>query len=89
MDWPTWNEVVPLLATVAGFLAMALGGVWALGRMFRPWMREAAREATEWLYVRLKENDFKHVEDRIDEGLRGVNERGDRQPSWDEFGAWL
>ena len=37
-----------------------------LAVLARPWMRDAAREAADSLYARLKENDFKHVEDRID-----------------------
>ena len=74
MDWLAWSDVARLLAAVAGVLAAAVAGLWTLGRMFRPWMRDAAREAAESLYVQLKENDFKLVEDRIDEGLRDVRE---------------
>ncbi len=37
-----------------------------LAVLARPWMRDAAREAADSLYARLKENDFKHVEDRTD-----------------------
>ena len=78
MDWLAWSDVARLLAAVAGVLAAAVAGLWTLGRMFRPWMRDAAREAAESLYVRLKENDFKLVEDRIDEGLRDVSDRLER-----------
>ena len=78
MDWLAWSDVARLLAAVAGVLAAAVAGLWTLGRMFRPWMRDAAREAAESLYVQLKENDFKLVEDRIDEGLRDVSDRLER-----------
>ena len=71
MTWPGWSEVLPLLAVIA----VLLGGLAALARLARPWMREAAKDATEALYERLKSNDFKHLEDRIGEGLRGVNDR--------------
>ena len=66
MTWPTFSDVLPiltLLAAIAGF-------VWTLGRIFRPWMAEA-------LYERLKNNDFKHVEDRVGAGLEGVSKRLD------------
>ncbi len=78
MDWLAWSDVARLLAAVAGVLAAAVAGLWTLGRMFRPWMRDAAREAAESLYVQLKENDFKLVEDRIDGGLRDVSDRLER-----------
>ena len=78
MDWLAWSDVARLLAAVAGVLAAAVAGLWTLGRMFRPWMRDAAQEAAESLYVQLKENDFKLVEDRIDEGLRDVSDRLER-----------
>ena len=74
MTWPTFGDVLPiltLLAAVAGF-------VWTLGRIFRPWMGEEARKANDALYQRLKNNDFKHVEDRVALGLEGINERLDR-----------
>ena len=78
MDWLAWSDVARLLAAVAGVLAAAVAGLWTLGRMVRPWMRDAAREAAESLYVQLKENDFKLVEDRIDGGLRDVSDRLER-----------
>ena len=74
MTWPTFGDVLPILtvfAAVAGF-------VWTLGRIFRRWMGEEARKANEALYERLKNNDFRHVEDRVAAGLEGVNERLDR-----------
>ena len=43
MDWLAWSDVARLLAAVAGVLAAAVAGLWTLGRMFRPWMRDAAR----------------------------------------------
>ena len=73
MTWPGWSEVLPLLAVIA----VLLGGLAALALLARPWMREAAKDATEALYERLKSNDFKHLGDRIGEGLRGVNDRLD------------
>ena len=50
-----------------------LGLAWTL----RPWMRNEVRDGNEVLYERLKANDFKHVEDRIGDGLAGVNTRLD------------
>ena len=85
MDWPTWTEVVPLLTVIAALL----GAAWAWARLSdRTVSRavekagkestDATRQATYDLYERLKSNDFTHLEDRIGDGLRGVNARLDR-----------
>ena len=73
MDWPTWSDVFPLLATVAGLLATMLAGLWALGRMFRLWMRAEAREAADTVSAEVKAladkfstNDFPHIEAKIE-----------------------
>ena len=73
MTWPTFGDVLPILTVLAAVAAF----VWTLGRIFRPWMGEEARKANEALYERLKNNDFKHVEDRVAVGLEGVNKRLD------------
>lgn len=77
----TWPDVLRLLVLIVGAvasLAASLAGLaWTVGRIFRPWMRNEVREGNEVLYGRLKGNDFKHVEDRIGEGLAGVNQRLD------------
>ena len=78
MTWPGWTDVLPLLAALLAAVVALVGGLAAMARMARPWMREAAKEATEALYDRLKSNDFKHLEDRIGEGLRNVSDRLDR-----------
>ena len=31
MDWPTWSDIAPMLATVVGLLVALLAGSWALG----------------------------------------------------------
>ena len=81
MTWPGWSDVLPLLAALLAAVAALVGGLAALARLARPWMREAAKGATEALYERLKSNDFKHLEDRIGDGLQSVNERLDRVES--------
>lgn len=78
----TWPEVFRWLALVAGTAASIAGLAWTLGRIFRPWMRDAAQDAADGLYERLKNNDFRHVEDRIDSTVamidRGLRDVGDR-----------
>jgi len=82
MSWPGWSEVLPLLAAVLAVLAAVLGTVWTLGRIFRPWMKEAAREAADEVRAEVKAlgdklatNDFPHVEARMDKGLKALEER--------------
>ena len=77
MTWPGWSDVLPALAATLAVVAALIGGLAALARLARPWMREAAREATEALYERMKANDFKHVED----GMRAIGDRLDRMAS--------
>ncbi len=85
MTWPGWTDVLPVLTVIAALL----GAAWAWARLSDRTVsravekageeaKDAARDAADSLYSRLKENDFKHVEDRIGEGLRGVSERLDR-----------
>ena len=76
----TWPDVLRWLALIVGGAASLAGLAWTLGPIFRPWMREAAREAADGLYERLRGNDFRHVEDamkvlgdrieRVDAGVR-------------------
>ena len=73
----TWPDVLQVLALIAGGAATVAGLAWTLGRIFRPWMREASGEACDALYERLKSNDFRHMEDRIASGLEGVSARLD------------
>ena len=68
-----WTEVLRWLALAVGIAASIAGLAWTLGRIFRPWMRNAARAEADRvsaevqaLYERLKTNDFRHVEDRIE-----------------------
>ena len=70
----TWPNVLRWLALMVGGAASLAGLAWTLGRIFRPWMREAAEEATNALYERLKHNDFRHVEDAV----RALGERIER-----------
>ena len=73
----TWPEVLPVLVVAVGVAASLVALVWTLGRIFRPWMRNEVRDGVEALYGRLKANDFKHIEDRMVEGLAGLNRRLD------------
>ena len=81
----TWPEVLRWLALAAGIAASIAGLAWTLGRIFRPWMRNEVRAGNDELYERLKNNDFRHVEDRvestvarIDQGLQDMGERIER-----------
>ncbi len=82
MTWPGWGDVLPVLAMVGGVVGSVLGAVWTLARMGDRLVSRAVKEgsgeaakATEALYERLKANDFKHVEAKIDSGLNDVSER--------------
>ena len=75
------RDVLPALAA----LGAVIGGMVALARLARPWMREAAREAAsevsaevKALAEKLATNDFPHMEARIERGLQDVGERIDR-----------
>ena len=71
-DWP---EVLRWLALAAGIAASLAGLAWTLGRIFRPWMRNEVRAGNDALYERLKNNDFRHIEERIDRGLQDMGNR--------------
>ena len=80
----TWPDVFPWLALVAGTAASIAGLAWTLGRIFRPWMREAAQAAADDVRAEVKAlsdklatNDFPHVETRIERGL--AEARSDRE----------
>lgn len=45
-----WPDVLRWLALIVGGAASLMGLVWTLRCIFRPWMREAAREAADGLY---------------------------------------
>ena len=60
-----WTEVLRWLALAAGIAASLAGLAWTLGRIFRPWMRNEVRAGNDALYERLKNNDFRHVEDAM------------------------
>lgn len=78
----TWPEVLRWLALAVGIAASIAGLAWTLGRIFRPWMRNEVRAGNDALYERLKNNDFRHVEERIDATVaridRGLQDMGDR-----------
>ncbi|MCY3786172.1 MAG: hypothetical protein OXG47_05530 [bacterium] len=61
-----WTEVLRWLALAVGIAASIAGLAWSLGRIFRPWMRNEVRAGNDALYERLKNNDFRHVEERIE-----------------------
>ena len=61
-----WTEVLRWLALAVGIAASIAGLAWTLGRIFRPWMRNEVRAGNDALYERLKNNDFRHVEERIE-----------------------
>ena len=71
----TWPEVLRWLALSAGIAASIAGLAWTLGRIFRPWMRNEVRAGNDALYERLQNNDFRHVEERIDRGLQDMGNR--------------
>jgi len=79
----TWESAVAVALAALGIAGSLAGLVWTLGRIFRPWMREAAREAAEGVRAdvkalgdKLASNDFPHVEARIDRvEVQGREER--------------
>ena len=86
----TWPEVLPVVVGALSLLAALLGAVWTLGRIFRPWMREAARTEADRVAAQveaLKTNDLPHLEERIDKRLAEARE--DRAAMRAEFGARL
>lgn len=88
MTWPGWEEVLPLVVGAVTLFAVLVGGMRALTRIVAEQAsaaaRDAAKEATDSLYERLKNNDFRHVEERIEGTVaridRGLAEaRADRE----------
>ena len=80
-----WREVLQWLALVAGgalSMAATLAGLaWTLGRIFRPWMENAARTEADRVSAEVKAladklatNDFPHLEDRIERRLNEARE---------------
>lgn len=67
MNWPTWTEVLTVLSLLVGTFATLLAGVKTLGWLVYPWMEKSAKAAMKDLHAQLKDNDFKHVEDRLDQ----------------------
>ncbi len=91
MTWETAGAVALAALGIAGSLA---GLAWTLGRIFRPWMREAARDAADSVSAEVKAlgdklatNDFPHVEARID--LVEAHGREDRKAMEDRIGNGL
>lgn len=82
MGWPGWKDVLPVVVAVVTAVGAIVTATWGLGRIFRPWMRDAARNeadrvtaAVQELANKLATNDFPHLEDRFDKGLRETGER--------------
>ena len=76
MDWPTWNDVGPLLVVLAGGLGVlwmfVRGLLWVFGKLaeaFRSVARDAANEVAEHLYAQLK---------NVEDGLNAIGDRLDR-----------
>ena len=86
MTWPGWGEVLPLVVGAVTLFAVLVGGLRALTRTVAEQAsaaaRDAAKEATDTLCERLKNNDFRHVEERIDDTVakidRGLQDVGAR-----------
>ena len=51
----TWPDVLRWLALIAGAAASVAALAWTLGRIFRPWMRDAAQDAADGLYDRAED----------------------------------
>ena len=70
MTWPGWGEVLPLVVGAVTLFAVLVGGMRALTRTVAEQAsaaaRDAAKEATDSLYEKLRTNDFRHVEERIE-----------------------
>ena len=64
----TWENVLPLLSVIGGFLVGFAGLVWIMARLFGLLVRNEVREGMEELYRRMKD-DFKHLERQIADGL--------------------
>ncbi len=82
MTWPGWGEVLPLVVGAVTLFAVLVGGMRALTRTVAEQASaaamDAAKKATDSLYERLKNNDFRHVEDRIERVEDRIGERLDR-----------
>lgn len=84
MTWPGWNDVLPLLTTLVTTLAALIAAVvtWArisdrtVSRAVEKAGRQsekAAAAAVDRLYERLKNNDFSHVEERIESTVARID----------------
>ncbi len=86
MTWPGWGEVLPLVVGAVTLFAVLVGGMRALTRTVAEQAaaaaKQAAREATDSLYEKLRTNDFRHVEERIESTVaridRGLQDMGGR-----------
>ncbi len=83
MDWPSWNDVGPMLILIAAVAAAWLACLrWlfttidALVEAFRPMVRQVARETARELYANIKE-DLDALEARLQENLASLGERID------------
>ena len=90
-----WPDVLRWLALIVGGAASLMGLVWTLRCIFRPWRREAAREAADGLYEAAPGQRLpaamKGLVDRIervDARGRGDTGRRWRPESGSNWSAW-
>ena len=64
MDWPiVWQMIV----TAVGLGGVIVGLLLAMGRILRPWMDKAARDAVDGLERKLDTNHFRSIDKRFDQ----------------------